>query len=152
MVNYFFDTSALAKRYIREIGSEWVAEICEGGDAIFIAELTEIELAAAIYRRAKGGSLSGEAAEIAINDFDADRIDQYLTFEVNRTVLTTARVIVEKHALRGYDAVQLAVAIECDRAQSRQSLPGIHFVSADVDLLRAVKTEGLQTENPNDHK
>ena len=154
MVSYFFDTSALANRYIQEVGSDWVAEICEdeSGDPIFISGLTHIELVAAILRRAKGGTLSPEASATAINDFDADRVNQYLTLDADNVVLRTARGVVEKYTLRAYDAVQLAVALECYRNQMQFDLPAIRFVSADNELLFAAESEGLQVENPNLHK
>ncbi len=56
MASYFFDTSALAKRYIEESGSEWVSAICEKSTLhlIFISEITEVELVSALIRRGKG--------------------------------------------------------------------------------------------------
>jgi predicted nucleic acid-binding protein len=154
MASYYFDTSALAKRYIQENGSSWVSAICDDteNNLVFISELTEIELVSAIFRRAKGGSLTKASAQTEISNFDGDCQDQYFAVEVSRTVLSSARDIVERHSLRGYDAVQLAAAVECSREQDALGLPAICFVSADLELLAAAKAEGLQTENPNDHK
>jgi predicted nucleic acid-binding protein len=57
--------------------------------------------------------------------------------------------LIEKHGLRGYDAVQLASAILLHRRRQQLGLPPLIFVSADEDLLAAAQAEGLVTENPN---
>ena len=152
MASYYFDTSALAKRYLQENGSPRVTEVCDTEDnLIFVSELTEIELVSAISRRAKGGSLTIAAAENEIGNFDRDRREQYLAVDVSRSVLLSARDLVERYSLRGYDAVQLASALECSREQDVLNLSTIYFASADVELLAAAQAEGLKTENPNDH-
>lgn len=153
MPAYFFDTSALAKRYIQEVGSAWVSGICENpsGNPIFISELTEIEFLAAIHRRVKGKTITKESALTALSDFDTDLADQYIAMRLTRDVLDSARIVIEKHALRGYDAIQLATALECNRQQVELDLPATEFMSADNELLIAASAEGLETGNPNDH-
>jgi uncharacterized protein len=46
----FFDSSALVKRYLTEIGSTWVAAQINPGsnNVIVIAEITRVEVAAAL--------------------------------------------------------------------------------------------------------
>lgn len=58
--------------------------------------------------------------------------------------------IVERHGLRGYDAVQLAAALEVNHALVQSQMP-LTFVAADKNLLTAANTEGLITEDPNAH-
>ena len=154
MASYYFDTSALAKRYLKENGSSWVSDVCDDSpnNLIFVSELTEIELISAISRRVRGGSLTVVAAQIGIENFDSDRVEQYLAVEVSKSVLLAARDIVETHSLRGYDAVQLASALECNRRQILRGFAPIYFVSADTELLAAARSEGLETENPSDHE
>ena len=54
---WFVDTSALVKRYIRESGSEWLrSEIVR--HEVLISQLTPIELAAALSKRFREGSIS----------------------------------------------------------------------------------------------
>lgn len=59
--------------------------------------------------------------------------------------------ISEKHALRGYDAVQLASALEMVTLRSALGLAGLTFVSADGDLNAAAMAEGLNVDDPNAH-
>ena len=56
-----------------------------------------------------------------------------------------------KHSLRGYDAVQLAAALEANDERIANGLPTLTFVSADTELNTAAQAEGLPVENPNNH-
>lgn len=56
-----------------------------------------------------------------------------------------------KHALRGYDAVQLTAALDANAELLASSLPPVIIVSADTELNAAAIAEGLSVENPNDH-
>jgi uncharacterized protein len=58
--------------------------------------------------------------------------------------------LVEKHKLRAYDAIQLAVAIELFGDYQTQGIQ-ITFVSADNELLTAANAESLQIENPTNY-
>ena len=56
---YYFDTSALLKRYVTETGSAWVRQICANQDLetrlplheVMIGEVTRVEIAAAIAKK-----------------------------------------------------------------------------------------------------
>lgn len=71
MAAFFFDSSALTKRYIVETGTAWVTELLSPVTAsdIFIANISGIEVASAISRRVRGGSISQPDAEKALNRF-----------------------------------------------------------------------------------
>jgi hypothetical protein len=58
--------------------------------------------------------------------------------------------LAQRYALRGYDAVQLASALELS-ALARSVQATMIFVSADDELNAAAVMEGLQVENPNLH-
>jgi len=57
---YFFDSSALVKRYVHERGSVWVRDTTAspGGHLIHISLLTVAEIASAFARRQREGSLA----------------------------------------------------------------------------------------------
>ncbi len=59
--------------------------------------------------------------------------------------------LAEKHGLRGYDAVQLASAVDANDERVRVGLAPLVFVAADADLLAAAVAEGFITDNPNNH-
>ena len=153
MESYFFDTSGLAKRYIEESGSAWVSSICKkaNSDLIFIADITEVELVSALIRRGKGGSLTKDEVESSLVRFDIDLSNQYIVFGFSFSLISSARILVESYALRGYDAVQLAVAIECNKERILLGFSSVIFVSSDSELIDAAKNEGLMVENPDNY-
>lgn len=152
-MDFFFDTSGLAKRYIAETGSTWVKTIClpTSRNLIAIAEITTVELTAAIVRRRNGGSLTVAHAADALAQFEADSLNEYFVLETTSALLTKARDLVRTHGLRGYDAVQLAVAVNFNREQVAIGVSSATFVSADNELIIAAQAKGLLTENPNSH-
>jgi predicted nucleic acid-binding protein len=50
--SYFFDSSAILKRYHREPGTAWVQELCEPRThpPIYLSQLAEVEVVAALRR------------------------------------------------------------------------------------------------------
>jgi predicted nucleic acid-binding protein len=67
-------------------------------------------------------------------------------FDLTPAVVTAAARLAEKHALRGYDAVQLAVALEINTARTAQQLPSLILISADAELNTATGIELLPTD------
>ena len=59
--------------------------------------------------------------------------------------------LAETHALRGYDAVQLAAALAVNALCVENDLPPLIFVSADGELNTVAAGMGLAIDNPNDH-
>jgi predicted nucleic acid-binding protein len=65
MPAYYFDTSALAKRYVVEVGSAWVQTIVaqQSGQTIYTSVLTQPELVSALRRRVREGLLEAPEAQ-----------------------------------------------------------------------------------------
>ena len=57
---YFFDSSALAKRYLSEVGSAWIDRLTDpaSGEVIVVAEITRVEVAAAIAGQARAATIT----------------------------------------------------------------------------------------------
>ena len=153
MADYYLDSSALVKRYIKETGSTWVAELFEPAlnHDVFISAITPVEIVAAITRRARGGTISQADATSACDLFRSDLQANYQIVELTDGLLARAMALAETHALRGYDAVQLAAALEVNAVCVEHDLPPISFVSADDNLNAVAATERLDVENPNLH-
>ena len=62
-----------------------------------------------------------------------------------------AMTLAETHALRGYDALQLAVAVEVNALSVQSGLSPMIFVAADDDLNAAARGEGMIVQNPAAH-
>jgi len=148
MAHYFLDSSGLVKRYIVEAGSGWVQSLCAPGNAIYISRITGAEVIAAIFRRLRVGDLRPEDAQAVARRFKDDFGRTYRVIEVTAKVVEQAMKLAEARALRGYDAVQLATALELHRLRREINLPAVTFVSADRDLNEAAEAEGLLADDP----
>lgn len=153
MAAYFLDSSALVKRYAAETGSAWVENLTDprSGNRIYVAAITHVEVIAAIARKKKGLLLSATDAAAAIGRFENDLQTDLRVFDLTPNVITMAARLAEKHALRGYDAVQLAVALEINAARTARRLTGLMLISSDVELNTAAQSEQLLTDDPNSH-
>jgi hypothetical protein len=161
---YFFDSSGLVKRYVAEVGTAWTQELTEpsAGNGIFIAQITGVEVIAAINRRASGGtpSISKADAAKAITEFRLDYASQYNALEITDQIIAAAMTFAETYVLRGYDAVQLAaaVAIHTQLVSENAALgiataigPVLTLISSDTDLNDAAAAEGLAVDDANNH-
>ncbi|MCS6841006.1 MAG: type II toxin-antitoxin system VapC family toxin, partial [Roseiflexus sp.] len=84
-----------------------------------------VEIIAAIIRRARRGSIVEADALAACNAFRSDLASTYQIVELTDAVIPRAMSAAETHALRGYDAVQLAAALEINSLCVGSGLPSI---------------------------
>lgn len=148
MAAYFLDTSTVVKRYAREAGTPWVQALAApaAGHLLAVVRITLAELVSAVTRKERGGLLTTHAAITALNDFRVDFVTQYVVVKVSAGLVDHAATLVRAYALRGYDAVQLAAALEV-----RSHIPSLTLLSADVNLNAAATAEGLSVDDPNSH-
>ena len=151
MAVYFFDSSALVKRYAQETGSEWILALTEpaAGHSLYIARITAVEVVSALTRRRRGGSVSEIDATTAMAAFRHDLFHQYRVIEITPTVITRAMALAETHGLRGYDAVQLASALIVQAMRETLGLSALELASADRELNDAAAVEDLTIDDPN---
>lgn len=148
----YFDSSALVKRYLAEIGSAWVQARCaDPNRVIAIVNLGHLEISAAFAGKLRGNFLTQDEHRTARTALTADFRRQYQVLPVTDQRLTTAIDLTTRHRLRGYDAMHLAVAMLLNQALTNRLLPPLTFVAADNDLLDAASAEGLAVVNPNLH-
>ena len=144
MAGFFCDSSAIVKRYVNEIGSNFVDGLADlkSGNVILLARITRVEVVSAIARRLKNGSVTAADAQNAVAAFQHDLTNNYFTVEITPVLLSVAMSLATRHALRGYDAVQLAAALEANDERIANGLPPLTLVSADTDLNAAAQAEG----------
>jgi len=149
---YFFDSSAVVKQYVAETGSAWVAGLIDptAGHRLHLANITGVEVVSAIARRQRGGSIPPADAAVMLAAFRSDLAGHYRVVELTPAIIARAMSLAETHALRGYDAVQLAVAVEVSTRAGAAS-EAFTLVSADAALLAAATFEGLPVDDPNAH-
>lgn len=152
---YFFDTSALVKRYVAELGSDWVIAQCqsEADHTIIISQATLVEVVATFCRKERELNANQRISETDrdwnITLFRQDVRHQYSVVRVTNAIYTRAGDLCRLHRLRAYDAVQLACALVVRNKLAALGTPIPTFVSADAELLNIASTEGLSIENPN---
>lgn len=148
MAAYFLDSSAVMKRYVQEIGTVWVRALTASGTGNFfyLARITDVEVTAALARRRGQPGLSVVQAVAALRQFRRDFGQDYRVVEITIALLQRAAQLADTHALRGYDAVQLAVALDVHARDQ-----ALVLVSADAELNAAATAEGLRVEDPNTH-
>jgi len=153
VTTYFLDSSALVKRYAVETGTAWVNRLCDPANhhTILIANVTIVEVAAALASKQRSREITSEAYGQVMQDFIRDAATHYRVLGVDQHVITIGVDLTRRQKLRGYDAVQLAVALVVNSALIGQQLAPLTFVCADQDLLSAANHEGLRTDDPNLH-
>jgi uncharacterized protein len=147
-VIFFFDTSALVKRYLHEKGSVRVRRLLQTGGAIFYQTfLTPLKMASAFYRQRRDGRLSVEELSLLLRSYSVHSHTDYLQVPYSESLLGLAGTLVGRHPLRALDAIQLASALELRRALP-PAAPAFIFLSADDRLVSFARQEHLQVENP----
>jgi predicted nucleic acid-binding protein len=146
---FFVDTSALAKRYVIEIGSAWLKTWIEptAKNTIYISGLALAEMTSVIMRRQREGYISEIDSLKLRNDFLIHVEKEYWVVDIDSSVLSKPRDLLINHPLRTLDAIQLASALQAVQLLDIQPT----FVSADTRLLTAAAAEGLPTDNPTAH-
>ncbi len=150
---FFFDSSAVTKKYVRETGTAWVINVFrpKSLNRVYIAEIALVEVISALARRHRGRTLITADFTKVSNRFRRNFSANFLKIETNLSVIEQAAALAERHALRGYDAVQLASAVNLHLRRQKAGLPPLVFISADNALNAAAQAEGLQIDNPNNH-
>ena len=154
MAVYFFDSSAVVKRYVKEKGTVWITGILDPavGSVVYVVRIAGAEVISAIARRKRGDNLAARDAATAISQFRREFASVYRIVEITPALVLRAMELAEIHALRGYDAVQLAAALEINVQQTSLGKPPVILVSADTELNTAAVAEGLKVEDPNTHQ
>jgi predicted nucleic acid-binding protein len=148
----YFDSSALAKRYMPETGTNWVRKQTarSAGNDVVIAQITPIELYSAIARQYHDSQIDLIRLQEFRSLFMRHVQNQYLVLSLSSAMITRALSLHETYRLRAYDSIQLASALELNRrlAATSQTLT---LVAADVRLLQSAASAGLPTDNPDNY-
>ena len=153
MSAYFFESSALVKRFTTERGSRFVLSLLRPSakNRLYAARVTEVEVCAALVRRQRGGTVSVDQAAKGLHRLHRDFSRRFTLISMNETVIVEALRLAETHGLRGYDAIQLSAAAEANRERAALGLLELILVSADAELNKAAEVQGLTVENPNNY-
>jgi predicted nucleic acid-binding protein len=153
MTDFYADSSVLVKRHVHELGSAWFRMLTDPatGNVIITARMSMVEVYSAFNRRLREANLDPTGYAQLAADFTAVCLTEYELVELTFQVIERARLLLEHHPLRAYDAVQLASALTTNEVLQNANLPPLTFLTADDRLLNAAQVEGLATDNPNLH-
>lgn len=148
----FFDSSALAKRYMSETGTNWVRQQTDRNaeNEIAIAQITPVELYSAAARHYHDSHIDLAALQQLRNLLVRHIQDQYHLVALSDSIVMRALSLHETHRLHAYDSIQLASALELNTRLSVTEQP-LTFVAADIRLLESAASEGLGIDNPDHH-
>jgi len=150
---YFLDSSALVKRYASETGTSWIFSLVRpaASNRLYLARITGVEVVSALTRRERGRRLSPAATAKAVARLERELFNKYVAVEISPALVLVAMRLAKTHALRGYDAVQLAAALEAHQLRASAGATPLTLVSADDALNTAAIAEGLAVDNPKHH-
>ena len=131
----YLDSSALAKRFVNEDGSDAVEALCAQADALGLSVICVPEIVSALNRRLRERLLTPtlyrQAKQRLLDDVrDADII------QLTPAVIGSTIQVLEASPVRAMDALHIACAIEWGADV---------FASADPRQLIAARRAGLKT-------
>jgi predicted nucleic acid-binding protein len=151
MALLFWDASALAKRYVTEVGTATV-------NALFTSTSTHdfattpwsyAETYSLLLRKLNGGVIDRPMFTTAVTALQAEVVNSpdFRLLSITDATVFASIGIIHQHSLNATDAAILALLLEYT-----QVLPsgrsGCVVIAADRRLLRAADAEGLKTVDP----
>lgn len=131
----YFDSSAWAKLYLRETGTDRALEVTGWADEMVVSILCVPEVISALSRRRREGTVSQEEYQHLRAAVQKDVASVYVC-DLTAEVLQRSLGVMEACPLRALDALHVASAIECQSDI---------FFSCDQRQLEAAKAHRLRT-------
>lgn len=148
MALYFLDTSALVKLYVEEPGTARLLPLVGNRpeNRFAVLSISVVEMRSAIRRRQRAGDIDPETAAAILDSLQKHIDGRFIRQSVNDAVVDGALEIIDRYALRAYDAIQLAGCLVLSTIGSE----ALTFVCSDRRLLEAARSEELKTLDPTE--
>lgn len=146
MALYYLDTSALVKLYVQEPGTARLLEIASDPteNRLALLAITPVEARSAVRRRERAGDIDPVTAGQILDRMQKHMESRFIRQAVNEMVLDGALEMIDRYALRAYDAVQLSGCLTLQTAGAESPT----FVCSDKQLLDAARSELLAVLDP----
>jgi len=143
---YFFDTSALLKRYQKEPGTDIVNAIFDAPDCyVYVSSFSLLEVVSALDRKNREQLLSEDTLTVILERFWADlKLERKAIVEIHDSHIKLAKNFILAHHLRPPDALILAQSLILKGWPADEST----FVCSDKKLLSAAEALALRVLNP----
>lgn len=132
----FLDSSALAKRYVYETGSDQVGEILSSASSLGLSVICFSEVVSALCRLRREGKLSAAQYAESKRALFQDG-EEAVIIQITDQVVARAVALLERWPLRSSDALHVACAVEWAADL---------FVSADQRQCKAARGHGLRVD------
>jgi predicted nucleic acid-binding protein len=151
-VNYFYwDASALVKRYAPEIGTSLVNHLF--ADVVLDRRMCLVigtgEVISVFVRKKNSNLITDTAFSQALVDFRAEVIDTvgFKLVSIEDALVAASYPFIEKYSLNATDAFVLRSVMDA-AALLRPDGDDVILVTSDLRLLHAAEGEGVTTFNP----
>jgi predicted nucleic acid-binding protein len=141
---FFFDTSALVKRYYKEPGTDPVDDMVEDERSVVITSLTVIETISAFRRKYNREDLNEQDVNSLLAAFFEEALDDFVILPLEESIQQFSFDLILEDDLRTLDSLQLSAALSLVAEDT-----DVVFVSADKELVTVAERRGLQVLNPS---
>jgi len=144
---YYLETSALVKLYVLEPGTDRLLQLASSvsENRLAILAISPVEARSAIRRRERAGDIDPKTATLILDRLQQHVETTFLRQALNDAVLDGALEMIDRYALRAYDAIQLA---GCLALKGSMGMEFPTFVCSDQQLLEAARSELLAVLDP----
>jgi len=143
---YFLDTSALVKLYVQEPGTDRLLPLVndQPKNRFAVLAISVVEVRSAIRRRQRAGDIDVDAASAILESVQSHMETRFIRQAINDSVIDAALEMIDRYALRAYDAIQLAGCLTLCAITAEAFM----FVCSDLRLVEAARSEQLKVLNP----
>jgi predicted nucleic acid-binding protein len=134
-VRIFFDSSAYAKRYIEEPGSQTVDKLCMAATEFALNIVCLPEIISVLNRWVRERVLTPRHYQ-EVKERLLEEVQDIVIINLTPSVISTCTAILEHSPVRAMDALHIACAVQWDAEL---------FVSADRRQISAARKAGLRT-------
>ncbi|HEU4431293.1 MAG TPA: type II toxin-antitoxin system VapC family toxin [Myxococcota bacterium] len=138
----YLDTSALVKLYVEEEGGVETRALVDRVDGTYSVRVSYVEARAAFGRLLRAKAMSAREHGSILRRFELDWAGLGMV-EVSDALVRSAGALAEKHALRAFDATQLAAVLEL-----RDGGVPVELACFDARLLQAAREERVALALP----
>jgi len=147
----YLDASALAKRYIPEIGTNEINHLFARIplDRMIVLNVGLAEVVSLLVRKRNAGRLPIGAFQQALADFAAEIASPVFPIKIaaDDRLVASAYVMIERHSVNGNDGILLQSAFDLV-AEFRPLGHDLVLVASDKRLINAAHREGISAFDP----
>jgi predicted nucleic acid-binding protein len=151
MTHFLLDASALAKRYVAELGSPLVNHLFAlvGSTRLYCLTMGGVETYAVILRHRNRGLLTQRRADAALAALGSEVLygGHLNAMEALDPLVLAAIPLIQRHNINTADAIVLRAALDLNQELQAKG-DSLILVAADERLLRAAAAEGVATFDP----